>query len=68
MPAYDNIRVAKVAAIISHKPTVGENSREHFALLDGGHKVPITEETAKELSGILNIANTSDAAFFGRGG
>jgi hypothetical protein len=55
------IRIAKIAAILYVDPI-------WIALLDGGHRVCITEKEANEFVAILESANASDGNFFARGG
>jgi hypothetical protein len=65
------IRVSKVVAIVYDRAEgslPSENRFKYFALLDGGHTVPISEMTAVELADVIGDANASDRAFFKRGG
>jgi hypothetical protein len=60
------IRVAKVGAVAYEEVTPGRY--QYYAYLDGGHKVPISDDTAEYLSAVIDTANTSDTTFFSRGG
>lgn len=55
------IRVAKIAAIVYCKPV-------WIALMEGGHRVCITESEANAFWAVLESANASDGNFFARGG
>lgn len=73
-PTYKIIRTAKIVAIDSAylediQPHKGETvGRNYWALTDGGHRLPITLETAATLYEVISMANASDERFFNRGG
>lgn len=62
------IRVAKVCALGRDRVSAGPNEWQYFVLLDGGHRVDVSEETALRVGVALDAANKSDENFFARGG
>lgn len=71
MAVYQNIiRISKVVAVKYEKIPMpeGTGTGQYWALLDGGHEVPVDSDAAESLIASIELANDSDLSFFGRGG
>ena len=68
MAVANILRIAKIVAIRGERTDNPEKPHQYYAYMDGGHKLPINEDMASYLAGVIDQANTSDQSFFSRGG